>query len=158
MKIVHDSLKIEVDGEVVAHKFKPRITWNDIEHSNLVGEIDLAEQSNVSNALKLVSRLRGLHEGQTWKETPFDPSGAVQDKFARAALEQFKASSMIAQVKVDMLVWDQKEVVCHVVEYHDVKQEIVARVWARRRDGLVLQREVRLPLFGKNLTLQRVPH
>ena len=64
---------------------------------------------------------------------------------------------MIALVKADMLVWNHKDVVCHVIEYHDdANKEVVARVWARKRDGLVLQREV--SVLGRELKLQRVPH
>ena len=156
MKIVLDPHVIEIEGEVVAQKFKPRIFWNKIEYKELVGEMDLSGQTNVVSSLKLVGRLRGLHVGQTWTETPFDASRGVQDKLAVDLFKQFQAPSLIAVVKADTLVWDHKEVNCHVIEYHDANKEVAARVWARKKDGLVLQREV--AILGRELTLQRVPH
>jgi hypothetical protein len=156
MKIVLDPHVIEIEGEVVAQKFKPRILWNNTEYKGLVGEIDLKAQSNVVSSLKLFSRLRGLHVGQTWTETPFDLSRGIENKFAVDLFKQFKTPSMIALVKADKLVWDRREVDCHVIEYHDANKEVVARVWARKRDGLVLQREV--SVLGRDLKLVRVPH
>ena len=157
MKIVIDPHVIEIEGEVIAQKFKPRVVWNNVEYKGLVGEIDMSTQTNVVSSLKLVSRLRGLHVGQTWTETPFDPSRGIENKLAVDLFKQFKAPAMIAEVKADMLVWDRKDVVCHVIEYHDdANKEVVARVWARKRDGLVLQREV--SVLGRDLKLVRVPH
>jgi hypothetical protein len=157
MKVVLDLLVIEIDGEVSGQKIKPRILWNNFEYKGLVGEIDLQGQSNVVSSLKLISRLRGLHVGQTWTETPFDLSSGIENKLAVDLFKQFKAPSMIALVKADVLVWDRKEVVCHVIEYHDdANKDVLARVWARKKDGLVLQREV--SVLGRELRLQRVAH
>ncbi len=156
MRIVLDPHMIEIEAEVVAQKLNPRIFWDEKEFPMAdMGEIDMTQQSNVVSALKLVSRLRGLHEGQTWTETPFDASRGLKGQFADI-LKPMQVSSLIALVKTDMIEWDRKEVACHLIEYHDSSKDVVARVWVRKRDGLVIQREV--SVLGRELTLVRVPH
>lgn len=156
MMVVLNPYVFEIEGEVVAKKLKPRILWDKKEFPIPdLGEIDMASQGNLVSALKLVSRLRGLHEGQTWSETPFDASRGLKGQFADI-LKPMQVSSLIALVKTDTIEWDRKKVDCHLIEYHDANKDVVARVWARKRDGLVLQREV--SILGKELTLQRVPH
>ena len=65
MKIVIDPIVIDIEAEVIGQKLKPRILWNNDRIQGALGEIDMSAQSNVVSSLKLVSRLRGLHVGQT---------------------------------------------------------------------------------------------
>lgn len=155
LKVVFAGVVYEIEGDVAGQKLKPRVLVNSVEFKGLVGEIDVSAQANMVSSLKMVNRLRGLHDGQTWTETPFDPSQGLQNKLAANLFAQFKTPTMIAVVKSKALHWDRKQVDCHVVEYHDANKEVVARVWVRKRDGLVLQREA--AVLGKELVLQRMP-
>jgi hypothetical protein len=157
MKVALLTYNLEVKGEVIDQKLKPRLYWDEVEYKAIkLGEIDMTKQPNVVSSLKLVSRLRGLHDGQTWTETTFDPASGIKDQFAADLFKQMRTPSLIAQVKTTTLTWDKKEVDCYLVEYHDAHKDVVARVWVRKRDGLVIQREV--SVVGKDLTLKRVPN
>ncbi|HZZ81653.1 MAG TPA: hypothetical protein VFE62_24335 [Gemmataceae bacterium] len=157
MKVVFERNNIDIKGDVVDKILKPRLYLNDKEFKDFkLGEIDMTSQPNVVSSLKLVSRLRGLHEGQTWTETTFDPSSGIKDQFAADLFKQVRTPSLIAQVKSTTLTWDKKEVGCFLVEYYDAHKDVVARVWVRKRDGLVIQREV--AVLGKELTLRRIPN
>jgi hypothetical protein len=159
MKVVLHPNVYELEGTVVDEKMALRVFFNTHEvniKSLGLDEIDMSGQGKAVSSLKLVSRLRGLHEGQTWSEDTFDPSRGLKDKIAVEVFKSVRIPSLLAQVKLDTLTWDKKEVACHLIEYHDSNKNQVARVWVRKRDGLVLQREV--SVLGRELTLQRVPH
>lgn len=157
MKVVIHRMPFEIEGQVVDQKLKPSISMNGAPFKQLdLGEIDMATQANVVSSLKLVNRLRGLRMGQTWTETPLDLSRGLKNPMALDLFKQFKAPAMIAEVKLAALTWNNKEVDCHLIEYHDANKEIVARVWARKRDGAVLRRQVFV--LGKELEMQRVPN
>jgi hypothetical protein len=146
-------MEVAIEGEVVGTVLRPRMTLNGAP----VKEIDLGEiivSSNVVNPMNLVSRLRGLHDGQTWKVPLFDPLQGVKGQFL-GKVADMTVPSLIAEVRLDMLMWDKNPVLCYKIEYSEPGKEVVARTWVRKRDGLVLQQEA--AQHGLELTLQRIP-
>lgn len=149
---------VEVKGEVIDNQLEPKIL-HDGKEMNLFsfGKIDMTEQGNVINPMLLVNRLKGLREGKSWRITMFDPFRGTTSKFIPKLVEQSASMPvLIAEVKVDTLVWSDSTVPCYKIEYYEPGKEVTARTWARKRDGLVLQQEANRDSF--ELVLKRVPN
>jgi len=141
---------VGVDGTVENGFLEPRI-FGVLEQK--LDKIPMKQQGNVLNPMHLVNKLSGLREGQMWKIPLLDPLASLKEKFIAA-----KGPSMpvlIAEVKLDTLSWDKRPVACYKIEYYEPGKEIVARTWARKSDGLVIQQEA--SHLGFDMILTRVP-
>lgn len=139
--------------------------------------VPLTGRGSVLNPLHPVHRLRGLRPGREWSVPLFDPMVVLsgirfEDEgkndpiialagplISRMLRDEggAKFRSLHAQVLHDpeALGWGTTEIACHVIEYRS--GDMTARTWARQRDGLVLQQEVRF--LGDRMTLKRItPH
>ncbi|MBI3823344.1 MAG: hypothetical protein HY289_11795, partial [Planctomycetes bacterium] len=135
-------LVAEIRGEVVNQKMAPKLFHNGIEVKFLdLGTIDMAHQADVTNPMNLVNRVRDLYDGRTWKVTMFNPLQGVQNQLVSDIMKPMMVPALIAQVSVDTLQWNDEDVVCYRIEYHEVGKEVIARTWVRKSDGLVLQQE-----------------
>ena len=146
-------ITIGIEGEVVNDIFEPRVILPGFEHK--LDKIHLRQEGSIVNPMHLVSRLRGLRPGQTWKVKRIDAFQALTEKLMADFGKNMNVPALIAEVKTDTLTWDKREVVCNVIEYWELGKEVTARTWVRRSDGLVLQQEAS---FGFEVVLQRVPH
>ena len=139
---------VEIQGEATGDELPLRLLIDGEENKIIaLGKIDLRRQGNVVNSMHMVSRLRGLRVGQTWKITFLKlPSPTGENSL----------SSLIAEVKSDRLPWNKREVACFKIEYYQPgTEDIAARTWVRKLDGLVLQQQAHE--LGFELTMQRVP-
>jgi len=152
-KVKVDGLQVEIgiDGTVENNVLEPRIFGLGFLDQKL-DKIPM-KQGNVLNPMHLVSKLRGLREGKMWKIPLFDPLASLKEKFI--AKQAGSMPVLIAEVKVDKLLWDRKIVPCYKIEYYEPGKEVIARTWARKADGLVLQQEANH--LGFDMVLQRVP-
>jgi hypothetical protein len=153
VKIADTDVLGEFRGEVKNNILHPRGFINEKEQEFLeLDDIDISKQGNIVNPMHLVSRLRGLRNGQTWKITKIDPLQALK----KVGIQQgMSAASLIAEVTTAELEWDGKQVECHKIEYHEPGKEPAARTWVRKIDGFVLQQEA--THYGKDLVMRRIP-
>jgi hypothetical protein len=142
--------KVGIQGEVVNGFFESRVFAGAFEQN--LDKVDLPQEGSIVNPMHLVNRVRGLHEGRTWKITLLDPFRGLTEKFVGKGMT---IPALIAVVRSDTMSWDHKEVACYKIEYHEVGKDVVGRTWVRRSDGLVLKQES--SHHGFELILQRVP-
>jgi hypothetical protein len=141
---------VGVDGVVEDGFLEPRV-FGLLEQK--LDKIPINQQGNVLNPMHLVNKLRGLREGKIWKIPLLDPLASLKEKFiAKGAGEM---PMLIAEVKVDTLTWNRRPVACYKIEYYEPGKEPIARTWARKSDGLVLQQEA--SHLGYDMVLIRVP-
>ena len=147
----------EIRGEVANQSLEPRLFIDDAENKLFQwGKIDMTQQGSVVNPMRLVSRLRRLAEGQTWKITMLDPFRGITLPVGGDLIKHMSAPpSLIANVTTDNLKWNKKEVSCYKIEYHEPGKEVTARTWIRKVDGMVLQQESSHLSF--EMTLERIP-
>jgi hypothetical protein len=150
----HDA---EIRGEVVNHGMEPRLFINGEESMLLQwGKIDMTQQGSVTNTLSLLSRLRRLDEGQTFKVAGLDAFRGVTLPVGGDLIKQMSApSSLIATVSLGKLTWNKREVSCYKIEYHEAGKDVTARTWVRKLDGMVLQQES--SRLGFEMTVERIP-
>lgn len=155
--VAEPDIVLELGGDVVNDLLKPRGFYNGEEQKIMdLGTIDVSKQASVLNPMCLVSRLRGLRAGQSWKVTLFDPLQGMTNQFiAGIAKQGMTIPALIAEVKVDSLLWNHQQIVCYKIEYHEPDKEVVARTWVRKNNGLVLQQEA--AQYGFELVLVRNP-
>jgi hypothetical protein len=152
----HDTV-LELKGEVVNNILEPHLYRDGSEWKLIdLGKIDLSRQGSVVNPMHLMSRLRGLRAGQSWRIHRLDPLSGVQNQLVNQLGKQGVAvPTLIAEVKLDTLHWNRKEVPCHKIEYYEPGKEVTARTWVRKLDGLVLQQEA--SHLGTEMITQRIP-
>jgi hypothetical protein len=138
--LIDQLLTVGIKGEVVNDVLEPHIFLDQLEQK--LDPIDLARQGSILNPMHPLNRLRGLHTGQTWRITMFDPLQGAQNKFVGdIAKSRVTIPALIAEVKTDTLTWQHREVDCFKIEYHEPGKDVTASTWVRRGDGLVLQQE-----------------
>ena len=138
----------EVRGEVVNQTIEPQFFDGDGNKLFQGSKVDMSQQGPVINPMSLLSRLRRLEEGQTWKIIMLDPlRGVIKSESAPTVL--------IATVSTDKLIWNKKEVSCYKIEYHEAGKDVTARTWVCKRDGMVLQQAS--SHLSLELTLERIP-
>ena len=154
MVIVHQGAALGIRGNVVDDVLDARFFSDNLEHK--VGNIDLPQRGSVVNPMHLVNRLRGLHVGQTWKITILDPVRVVMaELLGEGAKHGMSTAPLLAEVKLDILEWGGKEVLCYKIEYSEPGKEVSARTWVRKLDGLVLQQDAQH--LGVEMSLKRMP-
>lgn len=142
-----------IKGEIRDATFEATVFFGALEHK--LEKFPVTQQGSIVNPMHLVNRVRGLYEGKTWKIPRVDPFEGLRNKFGAGVLGQTAGpANLIAQVSVDSMVWDRKEVACYKIAYK-AGEDVVASTWVRRVDGLVLKQEAEL--MGKSLVLQRIP-
>lgn len=145
----------EIKGKIMNQNLEPHVFVNGVETKMLdLGKIEIAQQGNFVSTLSLVNRLRYLHEGQTWKVNSFDPSSTIKKLGGGDFFKMFAVAPLIAQVKTGTLHWDDRDIACYKIEYHEAGKDVAARTWARKLDGLVLRQEA--SLFGMNMAFERM--
>ena len=90
----------------------------------------------VLDVLHPLHRMPGLYEGRQWSVLAIDPLEMALDIDGRGGW----FSTMEATTRADHLLWADKSVPCWRVDFRGGDQ-VRARVWARRDDGLVLRQE-----------------
>ena len=156
IKITHEHGLFEIRGEVVNQAMEPQFLDGEGNKLFQWGKIDMAQQGSVINTLSLLSRLRRLDEGQTFKVTGLDPFRGVAHALGGGLIKQMSApSSLIATVSIGTLTWNKREVSCYKIEYHETGKEVNARTWVRKLDGMVLQQES--SHLGFEMTVERIP-
>lgn len=156
--VLENEHKGEIRGEVVNNQLKPQVFFNGVENKFFDwGTIDMSKQRAVLNPMNLVSRLKGLHDGQTWKIPLLDPFQGIKSPLVGDLIKPLVAAppELIATVSIDTLKWNREEVECYKVEYHETGKDPTGRTWVRRSDGAVLRQEFTHLDF--DLVLQRVP-
>lgn len=138
---------VELSGKVAQRKFHPKLRVNELDDLIKIDPVDLSRSDKIINPMHLLNRLRGLHTRQTWSIPLLDPLRSVNDAGKMSIPE------LIAIVESDTLTWEKKEVVCHKIEYRKRgEDEVMARTWVRKSDGLVLQQDAN---YGFNLVMRR---
>jgi hypothetical protein len=124
-----------------------------------IDKIEVAEHGNILNPMHLVHRLPRLQEGQRWQVPLFDPLKMFEKVKVLGAPLPFLPSSptsLDAQVFADTMRWNHEDVACLRVDYRvPGKDELVARTWVRRADGLVLAQDAQQ--HGQEFSIRRVP-
>ncbi|MSU80301.1 MAG: hypothetical protein EXS16_19690 [Gemmataceae bacterium] len=131
-------LTFDFVGKVTRRKIQPTLRINGEELKMFrLNEIDLSRSEKVVNPLHLLNRLRGLRTKQTWTIPLLDPLRNAMEGAANMTIPE-----LIAIVEDDTLTWENNEVACHKIEYRKRgKEDVVARTWVRKTDGLVLQQD-----------------
>ncbi len=128
-------MTFEFIGKVAHQKMQRHFRLNGEEFG--LNEIDLSRSQKIVNPLHLLNRLRGLRTKQTWTIPLLDPLRNAIDGAANMTVPE-----LIAIVEEDTLTWEKNEVACHKIEYRKRgKEEVMARTWVRKTDGLVLQQD-----------------
>jgi hypothetical protein len=147
---------LELKGEVVHDEMVPRFFLNNDEKTPDIGKIKFVQKGNFVNPMHLLNRSRGLREEKTWTINLPDFQAGTNDQFIGNLIKQAGGPSvLIAEVTTDSLTWNQKEVACYKIEYHEPGKEVTVRTWVRKADSLVLQQDT--SQFGFDLVLRRIP-
>lgn len=142
------SLAVEIQGKVTDGKLRPQLLVGGVEQKFLgLPEVNVANTGSVINPMHLVNRLGGLRAGQQFKIPLIDPLGASLPG-NKLSLPQLDAT-----VFSETLTWHNQQVDCYRIDYQPHDEKVVARTWARRVDGLVLQQQAMH--HGLNLVLVR---
>ncbi len=151
-----------VKGAVRDGLFAPRWEIEAAEfRKELVCEpVEVSGRGSILNPLQPFNRLAGLRPGQQWRMPLVDPLRDAADA-AQAALSPFGTGSgagvRIVSARVldepQPLAWEDEEEQCLVIEY--AGDNMTARTWVRRRDGLVLRQEAKLQDTEMILTRRR---
>jgi hypothetical protein len=125
--------------------------------------VDVADNRSLLNPTQPWNRLLNVQENRTWRIELFDPlmnsvsnllPGLGPDPGVRAL------EAGVLQGTQD-LTWNNEEVPCLVIEYHDSQHSGVSgRTWVRQEDGLVLRQEATRndgKLDEEKLVLERLP-
>jgi hypothetical protein len=111
-------------------------------------------RGSVLNPLHPIHRLSGLRPGQRWRQRLIAP----HEEIIQAALAKLPGASSIAasldsggprwlhaevRGQTETMEWSRGEVECLVIDYRGESpgDDIAARTWIRRSDGLVLRQE-----------------
>ena len=155
--VMHD-VTLEMRGEVEDQMLQPRLFQDGVELKVIQwGKINMAQQGSIVNPMHLMNRLRGLRAGQTWRIARLDLLGAVNNELVNKLAKQSSAvPSLIAEVKIDTLLWDRRQVTCYKIEYYEPGKDVSARTWVRKIDGLVLQQDANH--LGFEMVSRRIPN
>ena len=145
-------MAIAIQGEMVDGTFEPTLVFNNL--TIPLDKVDMPQQGSIINPMHLINRLRGLRPGQTWRINLVDPFRGITAKFGGEFAKGMVMPVLIATVTTGTLEWSEREVPCLIIEYRK-DNEITARTWVRRSDGLVLQQEA--SNLGFEMILQRKP-
>jgi len=151
-------LAASVSGEVRDGQYWPTCRIESAAWGKLNPEmqpVPVARHGAVLNPLHPVNRIAGLRPGQRWRMPIVDP---LSDALSAKANEFLPAAppgprSLDAEVLPEehILVWEGKEIPCLVIQYRG--DDVTARTWVRRRDGLVVRQEA--VQLGERVVLQR---
>lgn len=153
-------LYAKITGPVRERRFVPHCVvesqfWGRQEVA--VDPVEVSGNGSVLNPMHPVNRLTKLRPGQRWRlpvvDPLFDVVGALVGKLADVPVPNLGPRVLDAEVLAEPqpFVWGNKEYECHVIEYKG--DDVSARTWVRRSDGLVLQQEA--GRHGNTVILQR---
>ncbi len=142
------------EGQFFAHGVLEAAGWG--KHELDLQPVQVSPHGTVLNPLHPVNRITGLQMGQQWRMPLVDPlADAVYAQLAEK-LPAFKPGPKFLNATVldkpQSLVYEGKPVDCLVIEYRG-DDELAAKTWVRRSDGLVLRQEA--SGFGDRVILQR---
>jgi hypothetical protein len=154
--------KIKIAGLLADGTFTPTgsLIWNGHQEPLPLEPVPVSGRGNVLDPLHPVGRIQGLRPGQHWRAPVVDPlSDSLRAMVQRnPVLQPFVKQdagirSLQAEVlpETHMLLWQDEEIVCLVVQYSD--REITTQVWVRESDGTVLRQEA--SIGGEKLVLER---
>ena len=145
----------ELKGDIVDEELEPFLIFNGKEKMPDVGKIRFVQKGHFINPMHVLNRVRDLREGQTWTITLPDFKSSANNQVVGDLIKQVGGPSvLIARVTAGTLSWDQAEVDCHKIEYHEPGKEVTVQTWVRKLDGLVLQQDT--SQFGFEMVLRRV--
>jgi hypothetical protein len=113
-------------------------------------------RGNVFNPMQLLNRVPGLRPESRWRVPLLEPLGGQLSVLSTFLPHSLSMPELEASVETVNLAWNDEEVACYQILYRKPgDEEVRARPWARRRDGLVLQQEA--SVAGHGFVIQRVP-
>jgi hypothetical protein len=130
-------LPLEMSGEMVDGYLVPHGRF--LEQAIAGQKVKLPH--NLFNPVDLMHRVRGLHDGQSWSQPLFDPLALLRPLMK---LGELNLPTGLAHVSAETLTWDGEETPCFRVEVGVPGEELVSWTWVRRRDDLVLERQIRV--------------
>jgi hypothetical protein len=133
---------IELSGDVTNGKF------NGTYHVELEGVVNqsgkvsvpVSSQGAVLLPMHPVKHIHGLKPGQRWRVPVVDPLDDLLAAVVPGGRRDPTYLDAVVLPESRHLTWGNQEQECLVVEY--TGEEMSARTWVRRSDGLVLQQEV----------------
>jgi hypothetical protein len=149
-----------IEGVVHDHRLTPRVEIDEpFEYTLELGTVAVSQRGSVLNPLQPFNRIPGLRPGQRWRMPLVHPLDDV--KAALATKFPFVKTAATAPPFLDAEVLPGPEFIdrgarnaggmCLVIVYSS--DEVQARTWVRKSDGLVLRQEVTKD--GETLILQR---
>jgi hypothetical protein len=117
---------------------------------------EIAVRGPVFNPMQLLNRVPGLRSGQRWRLPLLEPLGGQLSHLSALLQRSLAMPELEATVSTGMLHWNEMDVPCHIIAYaRPGEEDVHARTWVRRRDGLVLQQQA--GIAGRGFTIVRVP-
>jgi hypothetical protein len=115
--------------------------------------VPVSAQGSVLMPLHPVNQIRGLRPGQTWRVPVVDPLDDMLASLVPGGRKDpvYLRAKVLPETKA--FFWNNQDWECLVIEY--TGDDMSARTWVRRSDGLVLEQQV--TKAGDTLTLRRKP-
>jgi hypothetical protein len=138
--------EIEVKGKVKEDVLEPKVYFcgEEIPHLDL-GKVRVPVRGSILNPMHLLNRVPGLRAGQHWRLPLLDPL-AGQFAFIPKSLS---LPELEASVEPAEITWGDTAVGCYRISYRKPgEDEVQARTFVRRQDGLVLRQEAGIGRFG----------
>ncbi len=144
--------KGRLEGQVKDEKFFPRCRIDSALFSKefVLDPVPISSSGNVLNPLHPVNRINGLSPGQRWRTPLVDP---LRDLPATIFGTSPGVRMLNAEVLPELQLhwWNGRDRECYVIEY--MGEDIVAHVWVREKDGMVLRHDT--TIRGEEMVLER---
>jgi hypothetical protein len=136
-----EPVSIHVTGKVEDGRFSPHWTIKSrIRDLDLKTDpVEVRSHDGMLNPLQPWNRLHNVREGQRWRMVLFDPLTDSLGSLVPGGRPGVRSLEAGVLQGTQIHFWDNKNVECLVIEYRG--ENLTARTWVRKSDGLVLRQE-----------------
>jgi hypothetical protein len=143
------NIEVHIFGDLEQGLFSPTVEATmegvKIKWPGELPKIKLGEHGSLVNPMHLVSKMKGLSEGQQWTVP-----GLELDQVLKL---QMDIPTWHAEVTKATLLWRDQQESCFRIDYRVPDGKVAASTWVREHDGLVLRKEAEYQ--GKRFVLER---